>query len=205
MNAKKNDLNTISLSCRCGAVRGELKHIEHGTRAVCYCKDCQVYAKFLGKPQDMLDALGGTEVVGVRPQHLLFTKGSENLACVALTDRGLYRWYARCCDTAIGNTPRNRKIAHVGLVHSFFEGGLKKLDESFGPVLVRVNTNGAKGSVEPSKGLLKLVAGHIIALVRERANGGFKITPFFDAASGLPVVEPQVLTASELKSLRRAE
>jgi Family of unknown function (DUF6151) len=204
MTAKKNDSNTCLLSCNCGALRGEVRRIEIGKRAICYCKDCQVYATFLGKSREVLDAMGGTEVVGIRPQHLSFTKGREHLACVSLTDRGLYRWYARCCNTAIANTPRNRKIAHVGLVHSFFEGGLKELNGSLGPELVRVNTQGAKGYVEPSKGLVKLIAGQVIALVRERANGGFKITPFFDAVSCRPVVEPHVLTASELENLRSA-
>jgi hypothetical protein len=202
MSTKKEESNTCLLSCNCGALRGEVRRIEIGKRAVCYCKDCQVYAKFLGKSQEVLDAKGGTEVVGIPPQHVFFTRGSENLACVSLTGRGLYRWYARCCNTAIGNTPRNRKIAHVGLVHSIFEGGLKGLEESFGPVRIRVNTKGAKAYVEPSKGIFKLVVGQVISLVGERANGGFKTTPFFEAVSGRPVVEPRVLTTSELESLR---
>jgi Family of unknown function (DUF6151) len=204
MNAKKMDSSTRLLSCKCGNLRGEVKRIELGKRAICYCKDCQVFAKFLGKSEEVLDALGGTEVVGIRPQHLTFTKGKENIACVSLTDRGLYRWYARCCNTAIGNTPRNHKIAHVGLIHTVFQGGVKGFEESFGPVIVKVNTKGAKGQVEPSKGLFNLIAGQVISLVRERANGGFKVTPFFDAMSARPLVEPYVLKASELESLRSA-
>jgi hypothetical protein len=204
MNTKKMDSNTCLLSCKCGSLRGELRHAELGKRAVCYCKDCQVFAKFLGKSEEILDAMGGTEVVGIRPQHLVFTKGSENIACVSLTDRGLYRWYARCCNTAIGNTPRNRKIAHVGLIHSVFQGELREIEKAFGPVVVRVNTKDAKGHVEPTRGLLKLIAGHIVSLVRERASGGFKVTPFFNAVNALPVAEPYVLKTSELESLRSA-
>jgi Family of unknown function (DUF6151) len=202
MDAKKMDLNTRLLSCKCGSLRGEVRRIELGKRAVCYCKDCQVFAKFLGKSEEILDGQGGTEVVGIRPQHLVFTKGSENIACVSLTDRGLYRWYARCCNTAIGNTPRNHKIAHVGLIHSVFQGGVKGFEESFGPGFVKVNTKGAKGYVEPSKGLFNLIVGHVISLVRERASGGFKVTPFFDTTSERPIVAPYVLKASELESLR---
>lgn len=198
------DSNTCLLSCKCGNLRGEVRRMELGKRAVCYCKDCQVFAKYLGKSEDILDAMGGTEVVGIRPQHLVFTKGSEHIACVSLTDRGLYRWYARCCNTAIGNTPRNPKIAHVGLIHSVFQGGVVGLEKSFGPVVVRVNTKGAKAYVEPSKGLLKLIVGHIVSLVRERVSGGFKVTPFFQETNARPLAEPYVLKASELENLRSA-
>jgi hypothetical protein len=43
---------------------------------VCYCRDCQAFARFLENP-GMLDAAGGTEVVLVAPGRLRFTTGVD--------------------------------------------------------------------------------------------------------------------------------
>lgn len=43
------------LRCRCGALQGYVSHPEKASRGVCYCKDCQAFAHFLGTPGDILD------------------------------------------------------------------------------------------------------------------------------------------------------
>ena len=77
------------IRCHCGRLQGEVSHAELGTRAVCYCRDCQAFAHFLESPQDTLDALGGTEVVAVAPRWVSFTTGTEYLVCMSLTERGI--------------------------------------------------------------------------------------------------------------------
>jgi hypothetical protein len=186
------------LQCRCGVLRGYVSHPERANRGVCYCKDCQAYAHFLGKPSDILDEMGGTDVVATLPKYLTFTHGLESLACMSLTENGLLRWYARCCNTPIGNTRRDFKVSFVGLVHTCLEDPSRTLDSSFGPIRMRVNTKNAKGSPQ-SMPLSTLVAGlrFLTSLIRARLDGSYKRTPFFDAHRGTPVVRPKVLTGSE--------
>jgi Family of unknown function (DUF6151) len=35
---------------------------------------------------------------------LRFTKGQDQIEGLRLTPKGLYRWYAKCCNTPVGNT-----------------------------------------------------------------------------------------------------
>ena len=193
-----------ALRCRCGKLTGEVAHPEAGTRAVCYCKDCQAFARFLGQPQQVLDAQRGTEIVAMLPRHVSFTSGVEHLACMSLSPKGILRWYARCCNTPIGNTPRDFKIAHVGLIHTCLRDPAHSLAESFGPVKMRVNTQGALGEVRASRlGTLAAIVKFMAALTRSRLTGAYKRTPFFDAA-GVPVRTPRVLSRAEHERLREA-
>ena len=192
-------MTSHSIRCRCGKLQGEISYPERGTRAVCYCRDCQAFAHFLGPAQDTLDAMGGTEVVAVAPRWVSFTGGREQLVCMSLTERGTLRWYAGCCRTPIGNTPRDRKLSHVGVIHACLRGSTSTLNDSFGPVRMRVNRQSAKGRPTTTP-----VAAFTIALLRylgslawSRVSGKYKQNPFFDAATGQPRVEPYVLSKAE--------
>ena len=193
------------LRCRCGTLRGYVSHPESASRGICYCKDCQAYAHFLGKANDILDEMGGTGVVATRPRYLSFTQGFNVLACMSLTDRGMLRWYASCCNTPIGNTPRDFKTSHVGLIHTCLEDPSKTLEVSFGPVRMRVNTKHAKG--KPKLLPISTVASilrFLSSLIRARLDGSYKQTPFFAPDHGIPVVPPKVLTSSELERVMSA-
>jgi hypothetical protein len=187
------------LRCRCGTVSGHVAAPQRAmARAVCYCKDCQAFAHFLGRTDDVLDIHGGTEVVATHPQHVVLTQGLDALACVSLSPRGLLRWYAGCCRTPIGNTSRNPKTAYVGLVHTCLEGAGVPIERSFGPVGMRLNTASASSPVpERSRGALRSMTRIIGTLLGARINGSYKRSPFFDAASGMPVLAPHVLTKAE--------
>ncbi len=157
-----------ALRCNCGSFRAVLRP-PRGTRAVCYCHDCQAFAHYLGLPEGMLDEAGGTPVVAVRPRHVVVVAGAEHLACMSLTERGMLRWYTRCCNTPIGNTPRSMRQHYLGLVHTCLEGGSAGLEASFGPVKMRVNRHGAKSPIVPGAGV-HLRAG-AVARHRRRAVG----------------------------------
>src|SRR5437764_1430542 len=137
----------LRIRCECGRIQGVVEKPASGTRAVCYCVDCQAFAHFLGAPAKVLDALGGTEIVAIHPRQLRFERGEDLLANVSLTGR-TYRWYASCCRTAVGNTPRDPRIAHVGLVHQCLAPE-ESLQRTIGPVRMYVNRHGAHG--EPPK------------------------------------------------------
>jgi len=68
------------LQCRCGILKGYVVHSAGVNRCVCYCSDCQAFAHFLGRPSEILDAQGGTDVIQTRPANVTFTQGPESLA-----------------------------------------------------------------------------------------------------------------------------
>src|ERR1700693_203233 len=186
------------LQCRCGTLKGYVVHSAGVNRGVCYCRDCQAFAHFLGRPSEILDAQGGTDVIQTRPANVIFTQGREALACMRLTERGLLRWYAACCNTPVGNTLADHRVSFVGLVHSCLESPGASLDDSFGPVRARVNTKSAKGAVRSSSiGLISVILRFIAMVARARIDGSYKRTPFFSADTGAPVVTRKVLSRSE--------
>jgi hypothetical protein len=200
------DTPSHPIRCRCGKLQGQLSHPGRGTRAVCYCRDCQAYAYFLGIDQQVLDPLGGTEVIATVPRCVSFTAGMEHLACMSLTEQGLLRWYAGCCRTPIGNTPRNRKFSYVGLIHSCLRAASPAFDDSFGAVRMRVNRQSASGSPPsaPVGGFFAAVLQYLGRLAWLRVSGKYRENPFFDAATGRPRVQPHALSKAEHDKLYAA-
>ncbi len=191
-----------SLQCQCGRVRGQLKHTERTTHLLCYCKDCQAFAHFLGRAGDVLDAQGGSNIIATHPQEIAFTSGAEAIACMSLSGAGMLRWYASCCNTPLGNTPRNNKVAYVGLSSACLAEP-SALGRDFGPVRMRSGTGSAKGKVAGS-GLaaLPLMLGFGVALLRARLSGSYRHNPFFKAGTDQPVVLPTVLADAERERLK---
>jgi hypothetical protein len=194
------------LSCQCGAVQGELDAAQGGTRAVCYCKDCQAYARFLARSDEMLNPLGGTEIIAALPRAVHFSSGLERLACMSITTNGPYRWYASCCRSPIGNTPRDRKIAYLGLVRSCLSVPDDALEPAFGPLNTVVNAGSALGPVRTTPiatmlGIAKIGRNVLGA----RISGKYKENPFFEPGSNKPVSAPRTLTAQERATLRKEQ
>lgn len=192
---------THAIRCRCGQLRGEVAQPHGATRAVCYCRDCQAFAHFLGLPAGMLDEFGGTDIVATPPRFVSLIAGAEQLACMSLSPQGTLRWYAACCNTPIGNTPRDRKLAHVGLVHSCLEREGASLEQDFGPVRMRVSRKRVHGvpPKAPAVASTLALARYLARLAWARVSGGYRANPFFDAA-GAPRVQPRVLTQQERAS-----
>jgi hypothetical protein len=192
-----------SMRCGCGTIRGEVETGRSAGRAVCYCRDCQDYARFLGSPVPVLDAQGGTEIVATVPRHLRFTAGADRLACMSLSEGGLLRWYAGCCRTPLGNTPRDRKVSYVGLVRACLPGTDAALDASFGPLSMTLNTASALGPVKKTPVAMAFAMVKILRnVVGSRLGGTYRDNPFF-TPSGAPVVVPVALSTAEREALRR--
>lgn len=194
------------LRCRCGNLQGYVSHPEKlVNRGICYCRDCQAYAHFLGKTDDILDEMGGTDVVAILPKNLNFTQGFESLACMSLTEKGLLRWYASCCNTPIGNTPRNFKVSFVGLIHTCLKDPSTTIESSFGSVSMWISTKSAKGRPNsmPSR-RFSAVIRILKSIIRARLDGSYKSTPFFVPDRGTPVIAPKVLSNSERERLMNA-
>jgi Family of unknown function (DUF6151) len=185
------------VQCRCGTLRGYVSQPQRVNHCVCYCRDCQAFAHFLGGADEIIDAAGGTEIIQTTPAHVTLTAGAEALGCMRLSPNGLLRWYTTCCNTPIGNTLPNFRVSFVGLIHNCLQGGGESLDD-FGPIRMRVNTQGAKQAVKSNS--LGVMSGmlHILGNVaRARIDGSYRRTPFFRVGSGVPVVTPKVLSREE--------
>lgn len=175
-------------------------------RLSCMCDDCQVYARYLGRADDILDAHGGTDMSYTTQARYSIVTGSEHLRCVRLSAGGLLRWYVGCCNTPIAHVP-SPKIAFVGVPHLFIchEGALQSRDEILGPLVHRTQGRFGRGELPQGASLGTPVALRIKGITRvlvDTLRGRNWPSPFHDAASGRPVVAPTVLTAAELEALR---
>ncbi len=110
-----------------------------GKRIVCLCDDCQTYAHFLGRAHNLLDQNGGTEIVPTAPANLRIAEGLEHLKCVRLSPKGMYRFYASCCQTPIGNVMASTSVPYVGLNADLlkFENESARL-KTLGPLYARM-------------------------------------------------------------------
>lgn len=195
-----------SIRCNCGKVKGQVKHTRDVNRCICYCADCQAFAHYLKREQDILNKMGGTSIVQTIPENVIFSEGIENLACIRLTPTGLLRWYAACCNTPIGNTPSDSRISFVGLIHNCLGSNQNLLDQVFGPIRMQVNTKYALGENRPKpRGFLSGTWRVMGMILKARLSGGYKNTPFFILGlPDVPIVTPKVLSEHELKDVMNA-
>jgi hypothetical protein len=191
---------TADVRCRCGEVQGRLENAARDTvnRAVCYCDDCQAFLHRLGRA-DLLDAQGGSDIVQVAPASLAYTRGTDRIAGLRLQPKGLYRWYATCCKSPLGNT-LGPAIPFVGVIAQAFGSP----DEVFGPPTGRIFGKFAvgtppPGSTKPDLRLLARAAGKILGWKLRRATWPH---PFFDRATRAPIYPITVLSHDEREALR---
>ena len=188
------------LRCRCGEIQGRVKNATPRTvnRIVCYCDDCQAYLHYLGRT-DLLDAQGGTDIVQVAPAALAFHQGAERIVGLRLTPKGLYRWYASCCKTPLGNTV-SPAIPFVGIVAQAFE----RADDVVGTPIGAILGQYAIGT--PPEGSAKLsprlMARALRMVVGWKLSGQTWPHPFFDRATRAPSRPLTTLSRSEREALR---
>jgi hypothetical protein len=171
-------------------------------RVVCYCDDCQAALHHLGR-SDLLNEYGGTDVVQVAPASLTFPRGNELIVGLRLTPKGLYRWYASCCKTPVGNT-LGPGLPFVGIVARAFDTGTTGADQIFG---APIGANGGKFATgNPPGHMTKLRASMVIRAVRMVLGWKFGARtwphPFFDRDTRAPTHPIVTLTRPEREALR---
>jgi hypothetical protein len=198
--------NDLALRCACGKIQGTAFAVSRsaGTRIVCYCDDCQAFARFLGRT-DIVDRWGGTDIFQMAPRRLRLTGGTEALRCVRLSAKGMYRWYCDGCRTPLANTMGPR-VPFVGLIHRFVEAGAagQPGDDALGEPLAYVQTKFAIGTPPSHPGATsmgRIVARSVRLLATWWITGVGRPSPFFDARTRAPVAEPRVLGADERRAL----
>lgn len=202
----------LPIRCSCGALRGLLRGAspESGNRCVCYCDDCQSFAFYLDRANEILDENGGTDIFQTSSGHLEFIEGLDQLACVRLSESGMFRWYAACCRTPIGNTPRTSRVPFVGLIHSCVDHATegRSRDETIGPVRMRGFGRYAKGDrskLEAHDGAPLPMKARVTEILQEALERGDQNrSAFFNTGTDAPCVSPQILTAVELGRVEAA-
>ena len=195
----------LPLRCRCGHVRGVANEVAPytGFRFVCYCRDCQAFARFLER-LDVLDTAGGTDIFQVPTGRVKLTAGTDAVRCLNFSSK-IFRWYTDCCRTPIGNTA-GPGFPVVGLIHSFMshDADGRSRDEVLGAPLCRIYQRSAVGPLPPnapaplSLGLIALRAPRLLGWW---LRGLGQPTPFFEDHTNAPLSVPRVLTASKRATL----
>lgn len=172
------------------------------SHVVCYCDDCQAYAHYLGRA-DLLDAHGGSDIVQVAPASLSFVQGNERIVGVRLTPKGLYRWYASCCKTPVGNT-LSPSIPFVGIPAQVFDVDGQRCEAVFAKPQGAIQGKFAIGDApEGSKDLqLGLLLRALRKILGWRFGGHVWPHPFFDRASKVATHPVSVLSPDERALLK---
>jgi hypothetical protein len=199
----------VALRCRCGHVRGIADDVapDGGFRFVCYCRDCQAFARLLGRP-DVLDSAGGTDIFHMPAGRVTFSAGTDAVRCLHFTSR-VFRWYADCCRTPIANTAGPR-FPVIGLIHSVMDHAAdgRSRDEVLGAPLCRLFEHSATEPLRPNAPPPRsfgLVARRLPTLLGWWLRGLGRPNPFFDAHTNVPLSPPRVVTPSERAALADAD
>lgn len=192
----------IEVRCRCGQVRGVVADPSPRTvnRVICYCDDCQAYAHQLGRA-DLLNDKGGSDIVQIAPATLRFTKGQDRIAGLRLTPKGLYRWYATCCSTPVGNT-LTPAMPFVGIPVQSFD--TPRPDDVFGAPMGAIQGKYAVGEAPAGStglnfGLLLRAIGRVLGW---RLRGKVWPHPFFVRETRAPAYPLTVVSPERREALR---
>lgn len=191
----------IPLRCRCGHVRGIASGVAPGAgfRLVCYCRDCQAFARFLARP-DVLDTAGGTDIFQMPVGRVKLTAGTNAVRCLHFSSK-VFRWYTDCCQTPIGNTAGPR-FPIVGLIYSFMrhDDDGRSRDALLGPPVCRIYEGSAVGPLPPNApppSTLGLFARRASMLLVWWWRGLGRPNPFFDEHTQVPISAPRLITPQE--------
>ncbi len=187
-------MHNLKLRCQCGQVQGTIHNVtpSSGNRLTCYCKDCRQFAEMCSNELEILNAQGGMEVYQVAPASVTIEKGIENIGCVRLTKRGIFRWYTTCCHTPIANTPKP-KVPFVGLIHSIIDRQdfEQKAGPNRGDAYPEQAINNQDNVISESKTRKILIFRMLAKLASYKLTGKGLPNPFFDQ-NQRPIVKPSI-------------
>jgi hypothetical protein len=187
-------MSEVNLKCACGTVKGKTSAVSSkiGTRITCCCDDCQAFSQFLGQEGNVLDQYGGTDIFQIPVSFLTITEGKSEIACVRLSPKGMHRWYAKCCNTPIGNT-FGAGGPFIGVIHSFMDKS-EMSEVDLGKSRGHILTKFAKTPVpENLKGSSLSINFRVVAKILSwKLKGLNKPSEFFNN-NAEPICQPQIL------------
>ncbi|MFT6396998.1 MAG: hypothetical protein ACJAYU_001742 [Bradymonadia bacterium] len=198
-------MTDLTLRCSCGSFTARIGPASPklGSRIECLCDDCQAFAEFLGRVDEIFSSARGTEIYQTTTRRYRIESGAEHIACVSLKERGLKRRYTSCCNTPIGNTMATAKIAFIGVPRLAINTTDEELDQTVGPIVAKVNGRFARGEMQSdvhARAPIGMLARWLRVGLGAQIRGEAKPHPFFSDERE-PVVATQVLTAAERAAL----
>lgn len=198
----------VPVSCTCGAVAGIVRGVTpaNSRRLSCMCDDCQVYAEYLGRADEILDRHGGTDLSYATQNRVEVVAGREQLRGVRLYPAGILRVYTACCRTPVAHVP-STKMAFVGIPHLFMRTGAASAtrDAVLGPLVLRLQGRYCRGEM-PEGAHPGTPAGPwakaMVQVVWDSMRGRQRPSAFHEAASDSPAMPVTVLSANDLERLR---
>lgn len=186
----------LSLACRCATVQVTLTvpGRRSGGRVTCYCTDCQTAARHFGPGDALLSPAGGSDLWQTTPDLIEITAGADRLAVMRLSPRGLFRWYASCCDTPLFNTLPRLGLAFVGVV--LRPEGAERWQEAFGkPICYNATASARPGQGAPAKdkGVGRAAYGVFSRMAIAALSGRNRTSPF-RAPDGSPAGPVSVIS-----------
>lgn len=185
----------MHISCDCGSFKAELLAFPRNSpgRLACYCKDCQAYLNKIDR-EDVLDEFGGSEIIPVYPSELKILQGRESLKCYRLTEKGLYRWAAGCCNTPLVNTRPG--FPWAGIFHTAYKNSDPGSLDSLGEIKSRIFGRDAKG--QPPFNISEKLGFQAMMTVMPFVIKGkmFKKSEgseFFESDGRTPITTPEIL------------
>jgi Family of unknown function (DUF6151) len=171
------------------------------------CDDCQVYAEYLGRADEILDRHGGTDVSYATQDRVELASGREHLRGLRLYPAGILRVYTACCLTPVAHVP-SPKLAFVGIPHLFMRSttaGITR-DTVLGPLVLRLQARYCRGEM-PEGAHWGTPAGPwakaMVQVAWDSIRGRQRPSAFHEATSSLPAVPVTVLSENDLQRLRK--
>lgn len=194
-------MTDITLTCDCGQVQLSLAPRpgpSQGNRLICHCKSCQAYPRLLGHPE-VLDAGRGIDITQVSADRVALVAGAERIGALRVTPKGVFRWYATCCNSPLCTTLPDPRWGLIGLVsHQITE------PERLGPVKARVQI--PKGmrlpeGLAPTQGRpFAGMARAIASVFAWRLAGRGRNHPLYPG--GQPLAEPRLVPRDKVEAAR---
>jgi hypothetical protein len=189
----------IQLSCACGHIQGHTENVtaQSGNRVHCCCKDCQKFADFLEHDKPIMNEYGATDIFQMPISHVHLTQGQDQLGLMRLSPKGLNRWYAKCCNTPIGNT-LGGKAPFIGVIHNFMQHSQSR-DQELGQTRGHIHCQSANVPVpETQQASFFKVSMRVLAkLVSWKLKGYHQPSAFFDKHSH-PVAKMLIAPKADL-------
>lgn len=179
---------TVDLKCACGQVKGNIEIVPNSFFHVhCLCSDCQDFAAYLNNSDKILDKHGGSELFQTYPAFIRITEGNDNIRCMQLNHKGIYRWYTSCCKMPIANTMRSAKLPFAGISVKLMQFSDESQKEAaLGPVTLKAFAKSALGEMPKDahpKFPISFMPKIMLFMFKGLVTGKYKPSPFFQGNS----------------------
>ncbi len=181
-----------TFSCDCGEVKVLLSPsaIQTSTRAICYCQSCRGAELHFRKENPNFTREGGVDILLTTPDRIEI-EGADKLKIMRISEKGIFRWYAACCNSPMVNTLSKPNIAFAAVIvprDKIFPSG----HELGQPLHVRTKSH-PQGQDLPYKDQIMRETFRVLRLM---IAGFFRHeqNPFLKNGTKTPIANPELLS-----------